>query len=110
MILNSVFKCMRIKKNDNVMVMTGKDRGKSGKVLQVLVKDGKVVVQGAHMMKRHERARKQGEKGQIVSKEVPLHASNVMVVCPQCAKPTRIGFHIEGDNKSRMCKKCKATF
>lgn len=101
---------MKIKKNDNVIVMTGKDRGKSGKVLQVLVKDGKVVVQGANMMKRHERARKQGEKGQIVSKEVPLRASNVMVVCPRCAKPTRVGFHIEGDSKSRMCKKCKGSF
>lgn len=101
---------MKIKKNDNVIVVTGKDRGKSGKVLQVLVKDGKVVVQGANMMKRHERARKQGEKGQIVSKEVPLRASNVMVVCPRCAKPTRIGFYKEVNIKSRACKKCKATF
>lgn len=91
------------------MVMTGKDRGKSGKVLQVIPKEEKLVVQGARLMKRHQRARRQGEKGQIVSKEVPMSASNVMVICPKCSKPTRVGYRVEGKVKSRFCKKCNAT-
>lgn len=100
---------MKIRKDDNVLVMTGKDRGKSGKVLQVLPKSGMVVVQSLNLRKRHQRPRRQGEKGQIISKEAPLAVSNVMVICPKCAKPTRVGFRVEGGGKSRMCKKCKAT-
>ncbi|MBI1755364.1 50S ribosomal protein L24 [Candidatus Azambacteria bacterium] len=100
---------MKIRKNDNVFIMTGKDRGKSGKVLQALPKEGRVVVQGMNMAKHHQRPRKTGEKGQILSKETPLDVSKVMVVCPKCAKPTRIGFRVEGGNKSRICKKCGAT-
>jgi len=99
---------MKIKRDDNVVVLIGKNRGKSGKVLQVLPKISKVVVQGVNMMKRHQRPRRQGEKGQILSKETPLDVSNVMVICPKCAKPARTGFRIEGESKSRVCKKCKA--
>ncbi len=100
---------MKIRRDDNVLVVSGKDRGKSGKVLQVLPKSGKVVVEGANMMKRHQRPRRQGEKGQTLSKEVPIAISNVMMICPACAKPARIGFLVEGNSKSRICKRCKAT-
>lgn len=100
---------MKIKKDDNVMITTGKDRGKSGKVLQVLPKAGKVVVQSLNMRKVHARPKKQGEKGQIVSKETPVDASNVMLVCPKCAKPARVGFAVSKGSKSRVCKKCNAT-
>lgn len=100
---------MRVHKGDNVIVTAGKDRGKSGKILQVMPKEGKVVVQGVNMLKRHQRPRKQGEKGQIFSKEAPLDSSNVMVVCPTCTKPTRVGSSLKGDGKTRVCKKCGAT-
>ena len=100
---------MKIRKDDNVVILTGKDRGKSGKILQMLPKDRKVVVQGANMMKRHQRPRRQGEKGQIVSKESPLDVSSVMVICPKCAKPTRVGYRTDGAEKERVCKKCHAT-
>lgn len=100
---------MKIKKNDNVMITTGKDRGKTGKVLQVLPKEDKVVVQSLNMRKVHARPKKQGEKGQIISKETPVNISNVMIVCPKCAKPARIGFLLEKGSKSRVCKKCKGT-
>lgn len=100
---------MKIKKDDNVMITKGKDRGKSGKVLQVLAKEGKVVVQSLNMRKVHARPKKQGEKGQIISKESPMSIANVMMVCPKCAKPARVGFVVSKGNKSRVCKKCDAT-
>lgn len=100
---------MKIKKDDNVVITTGKDRGKSGKVLQVLPQEGKVVVQSLNMRKMHARPKKQGEKGQIVSKESPVNISNVMLVCPKCGKPARVGFSVAKGVKARMCKKCNAT-
>lgn len=100
---------MKVKKGDNVVITAGKDRGKSGKILQVLRKDGAVVVQSLNMRKVHMRPRKQGEKGQIISKEAPLDVSNVMLVCPKCSKPTRVGYQISKDVKSRICKKCNTT-
>lgn len=101
---------MKIRKGDNVIVLTGKDRGKSGKVLQSLPKNEQVVVESINLRKKHSRPRKQGEKGQMIEKSFPLHISNVQLLCPQCFKPTRVGFKIDGENKSRMCKKCEATF
>jgi large subunit ribosomal protein L24 len=100
---------MKVKKGDNVVVTTGKDRGKSGKILQVLIKDNAVVVQSLNMRKVHMRPRKQGEKGQIISKESPLDVSNVMLICPKCSKPARVGYQVSKDSKSRVCKKCNAT-
>ena len=104
---------MNIKKGDNVVMLTGKDRTKQGKILLVARGIGKgglekirVVVEGLNMIKRHQRARKQGQKGQIISKESTVDISNVQIVCPKCGKPTRVGRKIIGDQKVRVCKKC----
>ena len=98
-----------IKKGDNVKMLAGKDRGKTGKVLRAVNGDViKVVAEGLNTIKRHQRARKQGQKGQIVTKERAVDASNVQVVCPKCGKPTRIGHQKVGENKIRICKKCGA--
>ena len=99
---------MIIKKNDNVMMLSGKDRGKTGKVLFVFPSEGKVVVEKLNTVVRHLRARKQGQKGQIVHKERAVDASKVMLVCKGCGKPTRIGKKLVGDTKVRVCKKCGA--
>ena len=97
---------MNIKKGDNVMMMGGKDRRKTGKVLTVLSKQGKVVVEGLNTVKKHTKARKQGQKGQIISKERAVPVSSVQLVCPRCNKPTRVGRKKEGERKFRICKKC----
>lgn len=98
---------MKIHKGDNVIMLSGKDRGKKGKVLAVQTKDNKVIVEGLNLIKKHTRARKQGQKGQIVSKERMVSVSSVAIVCKSCGLPTRIGYKIDGDKKTRICKKCK---
>jgi large subunit ribosomal protein L24 len=97
-----------IKKNDNVVVLQGKDKGKKAKVLQVFPDEDKVVLEGVNVFKKHQRARKQGQKGQMISVERPLHISNVQLVCATCSKPTRVGHGMNGDKKVRVCKKCQA--
>ncbi len=99
---------MNIKKNDNVKMLNGKDRGKTGKVLFSFPEESKVVVEGLNKVARHQRAKKQGQKGQVVHKERAVDLSNVMLVCKSCGKPTRIGKKVEGDKKIRVCKKCGA--
>jgi large subunit ribosomal protein L24 len=96
---------MKIKKGDKVQVIAGKDRGKQGEVLHVLPTTAQVIVKGANIMKRHVRARRDGEKGQRIEKEAPLHVSNVMLVCPHTSKPTRVGYKIEGNEKIRISKR-----
>ena len=99
---------MSIKKDDTVVVITGKDKGQRGKVLKVIPKEGKVVVEKINMVSRHTRPRKQGEEGGIIQKEAPLYACKVMRVCPKCGKPTKAASKIEGGKKVRICKKCGA--
>ena len=99
---------MKLKKGDNVIMLSGKDRGKTGKVLATLPKAGKIVIKELNLIKKHIRARKQGQKGQIISKERAVPASSVALVCKSCRKPTRVGYRIEAANKSRICKKCGA--
>ena len=99
---------MNVKKNDTVVVLSGKDKGKQGKVLSVDPKAGKVVVEKINMVSRHQKPRKQGEEGGIIQKEAPLYACKVMTVCPKCNKPTRVAHKIEGDKKVRVCKHCGA--
>ena len=99
---------MKVKKGDNVIVLSGKDKGKSGKVLQVMPKVERVVVEKVNIRKRHVRPKKQGEKGQIIEIEAPMHISNVMVVCSKCSKPTRVEHKLHEGGKNRVCKKCKA--
>ena len=100
-----------IKKNDQVRVLRGKDRGKDGRVLIVKPKDNKIVVEGVQMIKRHTRPNPQKNvKGGIVEKEAAIDISNVALVCKSCNKPTRIGNRITDDgNRIRACKKCGST-
>ena len=99
---------MNVKKNDTVVVLSGKDKGKQGKVLSVDPKAGKVIVEGVSVASRHQKPRKQGEEGGIIKKETPIYASKVMTVCPKCSKATRVAHKIEGDKKVRVCKHCGA--
>ena len=100
---------MKLLKGDNVMMLGGKDRLKNGKILLVLPESGKVVVEGLNMIKRHTRARQQGQVGSIISKERPVSSAAVALVCKSCGKPTRVGYRMEGDKKVRICKKCQTT-
>ncbi len=99
---------MRIRKNDQIQILTGKDRGKRGKVLRAFPKSGKIIVEGLNLVKRHRRPRKGGEKGQRVEVPAAIPVSNTMIVCPACGKPARVGYKIVADNKVRICKKCEA--
>ena len=97
-----------IRKNDNVVVITGKDRGKRGRVLQLVPAKNRLIVEGVNIIKRHTRPNpRQNVKGGVVEREAPLHASNVQLVCPECGAPTRIGKRLLGDGrKVRICRKC----
>ena len=99
---------MSIKKDDLVVVLSGKDKGKQGKVLSVLSKESTVIVEKVNIVSRHTKPRKQGEEGGILKKEAPIYACKVQKVCPKCNKPTRIGHKVEGGKKVRVCKKCGA--
>lgn len=98
---------MRIRKNDTVKIIVGKDKGKTGKVLNVLLKENKILIEGLNLYKKNVKPKKQGEKGQIISMPRPINVSNVMIVCPSCGNSTRVGFRFENENKIRYCKKCK---
>lgn len=99
---------MKIKKNDIVKMLAGKDSAKTGKVLRVYPTEGKVVVENLNLMKKHNRPRKEGEKGQRVEIPRKIDISNVALICPTCGKATRVGYVIKGEDKVRECKKCKA--
>ena len=101
-------KTYRIRKDDKVMVITGKDAGKIGKVLKILRKKDRVLVEKTNMVKRHMRPNPYAQQpGGIVEKEMPIHVSNVMVICPECKQPTRVSHRVnEAGKKVRVCKKC----
>ena len=100
---------MSIKKGDTVIVLSGKDKGKQGKVLAAMPADRKVIVEGINVVSRHTRPRKQGEEGGILKKEAPMYASKVQKVCPKCNKPTRPAHKMLADGKKVcVCKKCGA--
>jgi large subunit ribosomal protein L24 len=99
---------VKIKKDDTVQVIAGKDKGKNGKVLRIDRKNGRLVVQGLNMVKKTVRPKNQQDKGGIIDIEAPLNISNVMILCKKCG-PTRIGFKLDGDTKKRVCKKCGDT-
>ena len=98
-----------VRKNDTVVVIAGRDRGKRGRVLRVVPDRGRVIVEGVNFIKRHTRANPQKNiKGGIVERESPLSASNVQLICPECAKPTRVGRQRQDDGRRvRVCVKCK---
>ena len=91
---------MKIKKNDMVLIISGKDKGRKGKVIKALPKTNKIVVEGLNIIKKHVRPKKQGEKGQRIELPAPLDISNVKLICPKCKSPVRV-------NKKRICKKCQ---
>lgn len=98
---------VHVRTGDTVMIISGKDRGKKGKVLEVSPSEGKVIVEGRNMVTKHVKPRKMGQQGGIVKAEGALYASKVMIVCPKCGKATRIAHKVFGDgSKQRICKKC----
>ena len=99
---------MRIKKGDNVSVLSGNDKGKTGEVLEVMPKTDKIVVKGVNVRKKHVKPRKAGEEGGIIAVECAIPSSKVNVVCPKCGKVTKVGYTVEKDEKVRVCKKCGA--
>ena len=98
-----------VRKNDNVIVITGRDRGKRGRVLRVLPAKGRVIVEGVNFIKKHTKANPQKNiKGGIVEREAALNASNVQIVCPECGAPTRIGSRrLDDGRRVRICRKCE---
>ena len=97
-----------IKKEDTVLVMTGKEKGKKGRVLSVMPSKSKLIIEKVNIIKRHMKPSRKYAQGGIIEKEAPVHISNVTLVCPKCGKPTRIGnLVMEGGSKVRICKKCK---
>ncbi len=100
----------KIKKDDKVKIITGKDRGKTGVIEVVLTKEKKVKIEGINVVKKHLKPKKNGEKGQLTSISLPIDISKVQLICPKCGKPTRVGKIMDGDKKFRICKKCKAKF
>jgi len=98
---------MKIHTGDTVKVLSGKDRGKTGKVGRVFSMSNQVLVAGVNMVKKHVKPTR-GQEGGIIEKLLPIAVSNVMLLCPQCGEPTRIGYKFEGERKQRFCKKCGA--
>jgi len=104
-------KKIHVKKNDTVMVISGKDKGKTGEVLSVMPKTGKVLVKGINVVTKHQKPNRQNMQGGIVHKEAPIYSSKVMLYCPKCKSVTRISTKIEENGtKNRVCKKCGQTF
>ena len=100
---------MNIRKNDKVVVLSGRDKGKQGEVLRAMPKEGKVVVQGVSVATKHQKARKQGDESSSIKVETPIYACKVQRVCPKCNKPTRPAHKLLADGKKvRVCKKCGA--
>ena len=101
---------MNVRSDDTVIVLSGKDKGKQGKVLRAMPAEGKVIVEGVNVAKKHKKPRKQGEQGGIIKMETPIYASKVMRVCPKCSKPTRHAVKVlEDGSKVRVCKHCGET-
>ncbi|MEW5766102.1 MAG: 50S ribosomal protein L24 [bacterium] len=98
---------MSVKKGDNVIILGGKDRGKSGKILHVFLKRERVIVEGLNLVKKHSRVRSAQGPGGISDQAAPIHVSNVMLICPNCNKPARVGKRrLEDERKVRVCKRC----
>ncbi len=98
---------MKILKNDTILVLAGKDRGKQAKVLAVFPRVAKIMAENINLVKKHIKPKKQGEKGQVVAIAKPFAVSRVKIVCPHCGQAARVGYRIDSGNKVRICKKCK---
>lgn len=98
---------MKIRKNDTVLIISGKDKGKKGKVLESFPRQGKIIIEGVNIAKKHRRPKSEKEKGQMVELPKSIDASNVKLICPKCNKATRIGYRLTEKGKYRVCKKCQ---
>lgn len=98
---------MKIRKNDQVLIIAGKDKGRTGKIFKALPKERGVLVEGINLRKKHVRPKRDGEKGQIVQIPAVLDVSNIKIICPKCGKAARVGYSIENKEKHRICKKCR---
>ena len=99
---------MRIRKDDTVVIVTGKDRGKKGKVRRAFPNEDRVVVEGLNMIKRHSRARRATRQAGIIEMEAPIHVSDIMLICNKCGNPTRVNFRLLDDGKKvRVCNSCR---
>lgn len=101
---------MKIKKGDIVKIISGNDKGKKGKIMAVFPREGKVIVEGVNIKKKHVRPKQQGKRGELVRIPAPVPASSVMIFCPDCKKPVRIGHRVDDHKKYRTCKKCGKEF
>ena len=108
--MNKEVKAVHVKTGDNVMILSGEHAGGKGKIVAVNPKEGKVIIEGQNLASKHVKPRRQGEQGGIVKAEAAMYSSKVMIVCPKCSKPTRVGHKMNGDKKVRVCKKCNAEF
>ena len=99
---------MNIKKDDKVIVLSGKDKGKTGKVISADPKNGKVIVEGVSIATKHQKPKKKGQDGGIMKVETPMYVSKVQLVCPKCDKGVRVGYKYVADKKLRVCRKCGA--
>jgi len=98
---------MKIKKNDTVLIISGKDKGKKAKVLEAHPKSNKIMVEGVNIVKKHRRPRTEKEKGQVIEIPKPISVSNVKLVCPKCSVASRVGYRLTDKGKYRICKKCQ---
>ena len=109
--MQSPKKKIHVKRDDTVVILSGKDKGKKGKVLGALPKEGKILVEGINVITKHSKPRALNQQGGIIEREAPIFASKAMIVCPRCNKPTRIAHQKGADGtKSRLCKKCGETY
>jgi large subunit ribosomal protein L24 len=99
---------MKIHKGDTIKIITGKEKNKTGKVLKVLIKKNKILIEGLNLYKKHVRPKNQGEKGEVVLVPRPIDASNVMLVCPNCGQAVKVNYRFDAEKKNRTCKKCGA--
>jgi large subunit ribosomal protein L24 len=97
---------MKIKKGDQIKIISGNDKGKQGKVLSVFPSERRIIAEGINMKKKHVRPRSQGQKGELITMPAPFSVSRAMLICPKCGRPTRVGFKLSEVAKSRVCKKC----
>ena len=97
---------MKVKKGDTVLIIAGKDKGRTAKIMRALPKEREILVEGINLKKKHVRPKRDGEKGQVVQIPAAMDVSNVKIICPKCGKATRVGYKIEKDIKNRICKKC----
>ncbi|MBI2591627.1 MAG: 50S ribosomal protein L24 [Candidatus Brennerbacteria bacterium] len=99
---------MKLKKGDTIKIIKGKDRGKTGKVINVDRLNNKITAEGLNLFKKHSKPKRQGQKGEVILVTRPLNAANAMIVCPACKQTARVGYRFENDVKLRLCKKCKS--